>query len=54
MKIVKENITQTANVQETLGELIAYLRSFVYPNLNQDELMDFNLGLKNWIEKNTY
>jgi len=54
MKIVKENITQTANVQETLSELIAYLRSFIYPNLDQDELMEFNSGLKEWIERNTF
>ncbi len=54
MKLVKENITQTANVQETLSEIIAYLRSFVYPNLDQDELMEFNAGLKDWIERNTF
>ena len=50
MKLVKENITQTADVQETLGEVIAYLRSFVYPNLDQDELIEFQSGLKDWIE----
>jgi len=54
MKIVKENINQTSSVQETLAEIIAYLRSFVYPNLDEDELMEFNTGLKNWIERNTY
>jgi len=54
MKLVKENINQTADVQETLAEVIAYLRSFVYPNLSQDELIEFQEGLSDWIEKNTF
>jgi len=53
-RLVKENITQTADVQETLTEIIAYLRSFVYPNLDQDELIEFNKGLRDWIDRNTF
>ena len=54
MKIVKENLNQTHNVHETLAEVIAYLRSFVYPNLSNDELIEFQSGLKDWINKNSF
>lgn len=52
MKIVNENLNQTANVRETLGELTGYLKGFIYPNLTANERIEFDQGLKDWVEKN--
>ena len=56
MKIVKENIQeninlhmQSENVIEKLTDTYAWLRANVYPDLNQDELMDFNAALSKWL-----
>ncbi|HUW45391.1 MAG TPA: hypothetical protein VMW50_06315 [Dehalococcoidia bacterium] len=53
MKLVKENIEERYDdkVSQTFGDLVAYMRSKVFPKLSQDELIEFMEELKGWTER---
>ncbi len=47
-KLIKEEMER----EDPFDKVISYLRTKVYPKLDEDELYDLNTKLKEWFNKN--
>ena len=51
-EIIKEELIKEMSGQKAFEEVIKYLRTKIYTKLNNDDLYDLNVKLKDWFNKN--
>ena len=51
-EIIKEELIKEMSGQKAFEEVIKYLRTKIYTKLNDDDLYDLNVKLKEWFNKN--
>jgi hypothetical protein len=51
-KIIKEKLETNSKVSDVFENVIFHLRNRVYPKLDDDELYELNIKLKDWFNEN--